>query len=468
MLSKLFDGLKSIISGVGVGTYNPAIFGGYTPPSSDFNYNKEAGQRFDNGVVFANINFISRVWPEAPLCVKEAKANTEGQFDLIPDHEMLEVIDNPNPWYNGDVLWFGVILSLIAAGNAYWLKVRHETTQQVIGLLYIPHTSIWPMNDQNNDDKTLLITYYQYTDSVSGLTKRLEVEDVVHFRWGIDPAWPAMGLSPVFAVLREIVGDNLASTYLSALLRNMGVPGIIFAPKGNVGAMKPDQRKTLKTLWRDFTRDKTGQPFVVPVAVDVVKASMSPKDLELSKRFDIPVGRICSVIGIDPMVLGLPSETKTYANLAIAMNAAYKLNIIPTKTMLAKQLDRQLLIDFDFKGKKTGWDYTEVAALQDDQDALWNRATTGFVSGVTTRAESKRVINNEFVKVDDARDNVYFTDLQFGGFEATEEDKKAHYANIMKILYQRGIDNHDKWVDIQIDELEKNMNAIGNKIEDLN
>src|SRR5438552_1145485 len=90
---------------------------------------------------------------------------------------------------------------------------------------YLPHWQVAPLYPSDGSE---FQTGWLYT--VNGRRFELRLEDVVHFRFGIDPTNQRLGVSRLYPVLREVATDNAISTMLGALFRNMGVPGVLISP----------------------------------------------------------------------------------------------------------------------------------------------------------------------------------------------------------------------------------------------
>src|SRR3954453_21622801 len=74
-----------------------------------FDYRKEVGDGLDSSVVTAPIRWVQRALPEARLTVR--KRDADGNEEEFPDHELIALIQNPNPFYGDLVLWAATILS---------------------------------------------------------------------------------------------------------------------------------------------------------------------------------------------------------------------------------------------------------------------------------------------------------------------------------------------------------------------
>lgn len=379
-------------------------------PSAQVDYDREAGDRWDNGVVSICVGAMCRAWSEAGFVVQKAETAAGGKRVWKDEtaHPLLDLLDAPNSWYGGSVLWAGTLLSWMADGNAYWLKVRGAADQPV-GLVYVPHVQMRPMADRNNPGGRELVTYFEYTP-IGGTPVPVPRSEVVHFRQGIDPRNPRLGLSPLAALLREVVGDNRAATYSVALLGNMGVPGLVFSPKDSgVGTATPEQRRSFKEQIREaFNGEGTGRALMMPFPADVTAPGLSPEQLGLKSLRDVPAARICAAFGIDPLAVHLPSDQKTFSNFGEAREAFYEEAVVGTRSELCRQIGSQLMPDFGDASALRLWsDYSDVRVLQDDQDALCKRVGDLYAKGVLDRATAKDQIGVPF---DSSDVGVYATD----------------------------------------------------------
>ncbi|KKK47165.1 hypothetical protein LCGC14_3157940, partial [marine sediment metagenome] len=199
-----------------------------------FDYRRNVGTGSKASVVMAPIQWIQRSLPEAPLVIE--KRLPDNQWDEVVEHPLTELIEKPNPFYAGLDLWQATIFSYLVGGNAYWLTVPNGLGRPV-ELWYAPHWLITPIAPQ---DGTVFITGYKYT--VAGREIILPIERVVHFRHGINPENPRLGVSPIDSALREIWTDMESSEFIASLLRNNGIPGLVISPDMDNITVGPDDR----------------------------------------------------------------------------------------------------------------------------------------------------------------------------------------------------------------------------------
>lgn len=392
-------------------------------PGTNVDFQAKAGDLYDNSVVAICLNHACRLWNAAPIQVSRLK---EKVWETEPTHKLSVAFCYGNPFYDQSVLWYGVLLSWFCDGNAYLLKLR-TASGAVAGYVYLPHFFVEP----RSKDQRRLITHYLYTPPGGGVQAIILPEDIVHLRHGVDPRDWMRGLSPLRAQLRPIVSDNHFDTMMAALLENGAVPSVMFSPKmadRSDPGPTDDQRQTFMNLLRQKTTgDRRGEGVLAPFALDVIPIAFSPKDLVLDKAAALPMAKICSAFGFDPMAVGLPSPNKTYSNYEQAQEAAYEIGIKPAQRVIATQLDQQTLADFgDFNlgSLKVTWDYSDVPWLQEDENALAERVRGLFKDLLLKRAEARRELGYE---VDSAADDVWYSDvmMRVSPEQAMQRDKQS-------------------------------------------
>ena len=402
----------------GGGFSGPSWFGSGLP-GSRINWDKDAGQLWKNSAVGACLWYLCDTLPESPIIVQRADA--QGQKKTVAGHALTALLARPNPAYSFKDLFAAVVLSLEVDGNGY-IRIRRNMAGRIVELWYVPHWCIEPRFDENT-----FISHYDYMPGGGMGTEQIAPADIIHFRMGIDPENVRKGLARLKTVLREVVSDNEASTYTAAILKNMGVPGVLISPKvGEDVQFGPNLAKTLKELWREkVVGDKRGEPVVIPGPVDVTMPGYSPEQLVLDKIRQIPEARICAVTRVPAMVAGLSvgDNQRTYSNMGEAREMAYEGTIVPLQNLLCDGLNLQLLPQMPgyTPADSCCFDLSGVRVLQEDRDALAKRVTLLFSGDIITREEARTMWGN--LTSDKNRDGLYYSEIK--GALAPEPDKSG-------------------------------------------
>lgn len=387
-------------------------------PGSQAEWEKKAGPLHLNGAISICLGWLVDNFVEPELAVYRRKA--DGVQERLSGHGLVELVANPNPHYDGDTLWAGTLVSYALHGNAYWFCARDQGGLGAVRELYwLPH---WRMRPLFAEDGTDYLSGWAYT--VSGAEQVFRREDVLHFRCGMDPENERLGMSRLRALLREVCTDNQASAFTAALLENMGVPGVVFSPATPEGKINRPQAEQLQAQWEQrVTGDGRGKPFIAGGPIKIEKLTFSPEELALDKIRQVPEARICAALRVPAMVAGLNvgDQQKTYSNYGEARTAAYEDCLQPIGRRFARTLSRFLLPDFErdpqAAGLSVGWDYGQIAALQEDRDKLYKRATLGYQGGILKRSEGRALVG---LKSDPADEEYYSGPANA---ELTKDDK---------------------------------------------
>lgn len=364
-------------------------------------YVSEVGDPTGSSLVMAAVRWLGNTLPEAPLLVKEV--TQKGDAQEVQNHPMVELLRRPNPYYSGSTLWKAFSLSWIIAGNCYLLKVRNGSGR-VVELWYVPH---WMLEPRWPRDGSQFISHYAY--KVDGQEYRIERDDVIHFRDGIDPNNTRLGLSPLTALYRELYGDVQATRYAARVSKNFGVPPFALMPKPDVNGVEVDVEKIKQGLMRAIGGDNTGKPLVLSSPFDIHEFGAKPNEMAIDSQHTFPEQRFAAVIGIPLAVLGLNGgfQASTYRNAEEATEAAYEGYLIPLHRYMEEELNVQLLPDMDDRPNRfVRHDLSQVRALQDDEDKKYKRLTTAYAGGWLKRSEVRSSTGFPVAP----EDEIYFTE----------------------------------------------------------
>jgi HK97 family phage portal protein len=362
-------------------------------PRTSYDYEAQVNG-WQSAIIMACVGWAQRTFPEAPLMVE--KMADGGEWEMVP-HQMLDLLEEPNPYYDGLLLQMGLIADWMIDGNGYYRKVR-SNAGRVVELWWTPSYMIepqWPY------DNSTFISHYRYYPG--GAPVDLKPDDVVHFRNGVDSRNTRKGLSPLKSLFREVFSDDEAANMTAALLKNLGVPGIMFSPETSVN---PEDAEAIKEKIKEKTTgDKRGEPFVFHSKANLTQFGFSPQQLDLKVLRRIPEERVTAVLGIPAIVAGLGAglDRATYANYSEAREAAYESYIIPTQRLIASVLKRQLLRDFedDITQYRVGYDLSDIRILQEDENKLVERTNAMVNGGYLKLIDAQRMTG---APVDDSQD----------------------------------------------------------------
>lgn len=365
-------------------------------PRTRLNYRQEVGDGSGSSTVMAPLLWIGRNFPEAPPAIWRLVG--EGEEERVAPHDLLRLLERPNPHYSGAVLWMATLADWNISGDAYWLKIRNQAGA-VRELWFTPSALLEPQGSERE-----FITHYTYRPG-DGREITLEPADVVHFRYGLDPDDQRRGRSPLKSVLREIFTDDEAAAFTASLLRNMGVPGLVVSPEGDHSPGEDDVKATKAYVHQEFRGDKRGEPLVMSGPTKLQQFGFSPEQLDLKGLRRVPEERVSAVLGIPAVVCGLGAglDRSTYNNVSEARSSAFEDNIIPAQRILAEDIRFQLLPDFEKNpwAFRVGFDLSNVRVLQEDRKAQVERLDIGVRGGWIRIAEARRAMDFDTEEADE-------------------------------------------------------------------
>lgn len=374
-----------------------SIMGGYLRyGSTDRNWRLEAGQIEANSTIGIGLAKIAKKIAQPRLTVKTI--NEDGSVTFVQRFELFPYT-SPIDGLDEATLNKAVGCCLAVYGNAY-LLARRSKTGFLLGYVPLMPYQVTPKNDVHVDgtpnNGNELITRYQITPYGGGAMFYVAPQDLVHFRDGmVDPHNPALGLSAVMSCLRQIVGDNEAANYAATLMTNMGIPGLIFSPK-DANAVEPtmEQRKSMRDRFMSFTRDRRGGAMDLPGAFEINKVAMSPSDIKAIEQKVHGMTELLAALGVDPMVLGLPSDSKTYNNMNEAREMFIEDTILPLLSTIAKTLQTAFIKEGLLlqENEELAFDYSCYRELDEDITAKYERAEKAFRAGGSTRGEYRKAL----------------------------------------------------------------------------
>lgn len=368
------------------------------------------GDGSGSSLVEACVSWISnQVTATTPAVRRRSVSDPIGEIEW--DHPAAQLVLDPTfdartgrATYSWIPLMQATMTSFVVSGNAYWRK-RRSAVGRPVQLWYLPYAMVTPRQVQGSRPHPE-VDYYELR--YGGETERLRPEDVIHFRDGIDPFNPLLGVSKLRSLLRELYTDEAASRWTERLLRNEAVPGLILSPDVGAAPMSEEDAKEVRArIDQDFTGENRGRTMVFGAPTKVHQYSFSPDQMKIADLRDPPEERVSAALGVSAAVVGFGSGLQTAkvgATMGELVDLSWQNGVFPRTRLLAAELTGQLLPDFGEEhrgGPQFVFDTSEAPIMADYQNKIAEKHERLMRSNIETRAEARRAVGLKAGKDDD-------------------------------------------------------------------
>lgn len=364
------------------------------------NYAELAGNPLDSSLFVAAITVVGNCIIEPDLQVRRLTSRLQDD-QIVEDHELVKLWNRPNAFYDGRTMLKALITSLIISDNAFLIKERN-VDGKVIELWYESHETIGPRYPK---DGSKFISHYEQDRGSEKI--RRSVEDVIHFRNGLNPMNPRVGLGTSGAILREVYADNESANWYANLMANDAAFRYFLTIDNKAGELGQEDIENIKKLL--IAQVSGDNKFKAPVITNAEpkKIQFSPEELDLRAQRYGAEERFAASKGIPPevMELGAGKQHSIYNNVRQAQERFTENYLCPLWGHIGHTLDNQLLPEFSDDPKEfVAFDMSQVRALQEDEKDKHKRIADDYLAGVISRFEARQALGYQ----PEETDKVYF------------------------------------------------------------
>ena len=343
-----------------------------------------------NDVVFSAINKRASAVSEGSLRVY--KDHGDSTPKEIKNHKLTQLLKRPNESVSEEQFWQITMISLLTAGFCAWEK-EYSNAGDVINLWAMRPD--WCSFYRGDGRPTRAIRYQPY-----GLPAQdVNIDSILLFRY-FDPLFPLLkGLSPLAVLFKTIMADNAATEMLTKFFEKGTVVSGVLKTDQN---LSPESAQTIRDRW--LTQHSGGANWwdiaVLGNGAEYKSSLMTFKDMDFTNIDGRNESRICMAIRVPPILLNakVGLSVSTYSNYEQSQSAFYDDPIQPDWKYLSKEIQAQLLPDFEdartIEDERTSeitcaFDTSKVKALQENRDAQWKRGIEAAKGNVISRDEAR-------------------------------------------------------------------------------
>lgn len=341
--------IGSQISGVGKSTFK--LLGG--SETGDIEDKKLLQEGYmSNSDVYSIITLIAEKASEVNFLVKDKKG------ELVEDGLLFYLVNDSRGSFNNKIE--EAVINYLSTGDLFWRLLESEGFSDPTGLEVLRSESVEIVCNTLN-----IVTGITYSDG--GFLKQIPIDQVIHTRKynpKDDDEGNHRGLSPLKPGRRVLTSSNNREIASSALLKNLGVSGLISDKSQSL--LDEEERKQVKEALRKNMGgpDKSGEYTIIGADVSVHQLGMSSKDLEISKSGPDHLRKMASIFHVSSRFFNDP-QGSTYNNAATDAKNFFKNGPMP----VVKKICRDLNAYFASQGETTyiDPDFSNIEDLQEDQ-----------------------------------------------------------------------------------------------------
>ena len=296
-------------------------------------------------------------------------------------HDLNRLIARPHPLYSWKKQNSLIIFHQISIGDHYLRKnvVNNGTVIQWL-------EPVSPINIGIIPSRTDFIAAYEFQGS--GTSRfRIPREEIIHFRFDIDPKNAYFGLSPTQPITKVIQTDDSALEFQKFGLDNRSGKGLVFMMNKHLSDKQfLDITARMRTMHQGAKNN--GSPYLLGkdfTEVDEVGEGM--KELEMTDSRRKLQEEICGAIGV-PYVLINPTDA-TFANMEEANKEFIDETIVPTLEGIKEELNNGILDVYP--DVFLDYDSMQIQEMRGELKTKSETATRFFQMGYTRNEANDRL-----------------------------------------------------------------------------
>jgi len=220
--------------------------------------------------------------------------------------------------------WAEVIMSALWHGDGFVYCPQRDAAGSPMPPLFVLHPLLVDVvTPARTDSSRPQAGYWLQLSSSQWL--RLTASEVIHVR-GMGPYWNGRGKGAITGHMRSW-DDAAAMRSYSTGLFTAGIPaGYLKTTAPNV---TEPQAQALKDKWMSAHGYGPREIAVLNAVTDFVPIQMTPETAQLAESKRMATLDVANAFGVEPFMLGLPSDGSTYANLEHRMRHFAQFTLLP-------------------------------------------------------------------------------------------------------------------------------------------
>jgi HK97 family phage portal protein len=351
---------------------------------------------------FIAVHTIAKTIAALPVSLEKRKkinqniTQSDGTTDRIQKETWIDasaepeydILCKPNHLQSSVEFWMLVIIDLMATGDAFIFVDQGDPTEQMLedektpegrlrraiskvrksnvrGLYRLSSGLVRPQPAQHD---TKVLGGYQVNTEYGVFN--FDVEDVIHIRLP-NPADPFYGLSPIIAVMKNLLIDKYSAEHMIRFYKQGARLG------GVINTEKKLTKDQLVRLERVFESNFTGKrnhhkTLILPEGMKYQTIEQNPGETSLIEFMKANKEPILAAYNMPPVKVGL-LDGATFANAMIQDKTYYNDTIKPICRIVEESINQHGSILPKLRELRFKFSFAEIEALKEDE---LNKATT--------------------------------------------------------------------------------------------
>lgn len=231
-----------------------------------------------------------------------------GALEPEPGHVLETLLDEPNPYYDNQLLTESILQHLLLTGNGILSKVRlRKSPLNPKAKPFGPPLQLWPILPDDIkpvQDRENFIARYE-APAPRGQTEpiKISVHDVIHFKLP-NPGDPTWGASPLKSAAMTVDADVEAIKWQKTSFENRAVPDGVLVLEGELNPEDFEEYRRQLAVQAQGPANAR-RIMVVGNAASYKQLSLSPVEMDFIKSRQMNRESICSVFGVHPRIAGI-------------------------------------------------------------------------------------------------------------------------------------------------------------------
>ncbi len=369
-------------------------------PDADAIIRDAMGGKMGSSALYACWQTYTRHYADPPLRVWRGPPSDPAASEVVETSAANALFAYPSPYFTMLDLEGWIAGQQLLGGDGYLVKLRDgggtivdNVTGRVVFLHPVSNAMMRPCRDEGSD---LLYTHYEIDQPNGKLPLRIPIANVLHFRRGINPKNPARGVGVVEQIALEIATDREGAACVDAVMRNMGYPGLVLSPEDATRQTGIDVEQVKEYIMASTTGANRGRPMVFKQPTKLQQVAVDTKGLDLKHVWDHVESRIAAVTGVPAVLAGLAVglSDANYATVDAMLEYLTKTVLMSAWRIDGERWTHGLRADFGLGADEwIGYDWLGLAALSEDENDRWARATALWTGNGLTLGDLSTILD---------------------------------------------------------------------------